>query len=107
KFNQFLLNQVAAVVSVSEASRKDFHRTFRFPERKSVAIPIGIVPGEIELMLHEEGMDVNLTSPYIIQIGGWVQEKDPLGMLGIFKEVLKSRPGLQLVFLGSGPLESR
>lgn len=106
KFNQFLINQVSAVASVSEASRKDFHHTFRFQQSKSLAIPIGIVPEEIELMLKDEGNDVNLTSPFIIQIGGWVPEKDPLGMLGIFKEVLKSRPDLQLVFLGSGPLES-
>lgn len=103
RFNQFLVNQVTSVVSVSKASKIDFHHTFSFPRDHSIEIPIGIVPEEIELMQQEKD-PVDLPKSFIIQIGSWVPEKDPLGMLQIFKEVQKSLPDLQLVFMGSGPL---
>ncbi|WP_057936055.1 glycosyltransferase family 4 protein [Algoriphagus resistens] len=106
RFNQFLVNQVTSVVSVSKESRTDFHQTFSFPQDNSIEIPIGIVPEEIELMQQEKD-PVDLPKSFIIQIGSWVPEKDPLGMLQIFKEVLKSRPDLQLVFMGSGPLAAK
>jgi glycosyltransferase involved in cell wall biosynthesis len=39
----------------------------------------------------------------LIQIGGLVAEKDPLGMLSLFSKI--KNQDLHLVFLGSGPLE--
>lgn len=103
KFNQFLLNSVSGVISVSQASRTDFQRTFRFPKNKSVVIPIGIVPAEIDSKSQEISNVSDLPEPYIIQIGGLVQEKDPLGMLEIFSKLTDSK--LNLIYLGSGPLE--
>lgn len=99
-WNQVLLSQVDAIVSVSEASKIDLMKTFNF-QRPIRVIPIGIVPEEINKKLLQ--FTPALPKPYIIQIGGLVPEKDPLGMLELFKEL--SIPNLHLIFLGSGPLE--
>lgn len=103
KFNQFLINQILGVISVSEASQKDFHQNFKFPEAKSIRIPIGIDSKEIDEKLKEKPTQT-LPKSFLIQIGGWVPEKDPLGMLDIFSRL--SNPDINLILLGSGPLEN-
>lgn len=105
KFNQFLLNSVDSVISVSNASRVDFHQKFKFPVIKSVAVPIGIDPDKIEQELKETGNTSMFSFPYLIQVGSWVPEKEPLTMLDIFKRISSVHPTLNLVFLGSGVLE--
>jgi glycosyltransferase involved in cell wall biosynthesis len=101
-FNLFLVNRVDGVVSVSEASQLDFLQTFRFPKKKCIAVPIGIVPGEIETKLGE--VQTLPEIPYLLQMGSLVPEKDPLAMLEIFECLCKNFPHLQLVYLGSGRL---
>jgi glycosyltransferase involved in cell wall biosynthesis len=103
-FNQFLINRLVGVVSVSEASRTDLQRNFIFDLDKSVVIPIGIDTGEIVEKLKEDTLPT-LPESFLIQIGGWVPEKDPLGMIGIFEKLSPELPDLQFVFMGSGPLE--
>lgn len=103
-FNQFLINRLAGVVSVSESSGTDFHKIFFFSKDKSVVIPIGIDSVEIDQKLKEEP-NLKLPKSFLIQIGGWVPEKDPLGMISIFEKLSVDLPDLHLVFMGSGPLE--
>ncbi|REG91528.1 glycosyltransferase family 4 protein [Algoriphagus antarcticus] len=104
--NQRLIDQVTATVSVSNASAVDFKNTFKFPENKSVVIPIGIDPKAVDFALSEK-LEVDLPKSFLLQIGGLVPEKDPLGMLAIFREVVKHYPDLSLVFLGSGVLKDK
>ena len=104
-FNQWLLNQVSGVVSVSKASKDNLHKTFRLSVEKSIVIPIGIDKKHIELSL-KEAPHSSLPESYLIQIGGLVQEKDPIGMLEIFEQNAKNNPELHLVYVGSGPLEA-
>lgn len=106
KFNQFLINNVSAVISVSKASRIDFHVTFGFPERKSISIPIGIDISSIDKDL-ERKLQIYLPHKFILQIGGLVSEKDPIGMLSVFKDLVKKEPDLHLIFMGSGPLKQK
>lgn len=101
KFNQFLVDRLEGVISVSEASQIDFFKTFRFPVQKSRTIPIGIVSRDIDKKLKE--VQKLPPSRYLIQIGSWVPEKDSLGMLDMFVQLQDE--SLNLVFLGSGPLE--
>lgn len=103
KFNQFLIDSISGVVSVSDASKNDIQKTFSFSKEKSVVIPIGIDPSEIISKSQDVSNVFNLPAPYIIQIGGLVSEKDPLGMLEIFSKL--SDNNVNLIFLGSGPLE--
>jgi glycosyltransferase involved in cell wall biosynthesis len=103
KFNQFLVDRVAGVISVSQASQIDFLKTFRYSRENCRTVPIGIVPKEIENKLKE--VKELPPNPYLIQIGSLVPEKDPFGMLEIFEGFVRDFPDLQLMYLGSGPLE--
>ena len=100
-WNKFLLSKVDGICSVSEASRLDLDQTFGL-NKPITTIPIGIDPKQINQRLTDPSPLI--PSPYLIQIGSLVPEKDPLGMLDIFREL--TFPNLKLVFLGSGPLES-
>ncbi|PZX47769.1 glycosyltransferase [Algoriphagus chordae] len=106
KFNQYLLNQVSGIVSVSNASAANLHDTFRFPQDKSTTIPIGIDSMDIDLKLQQKPT-LPMPEDFLLQIGGLVEEKDPLGMLDIFFEIHKDKPGLKLIFMGSGNLKSK
>lgn len=102
-FNQLLHRQLHAVVSVSEKSKQDYLTLFN--PKRILAIPIGIDPQEIELKLPVGGKGE--TQNYILFVGSLVPEKDPLGMLDIFRDLLPTHPDLKLKFLGSGPLEEK
>ncbi|MFC4873590.1 glycosyltransferase [Negadavirga shengliensis] len=103
--NQWLLNATTAVVSVSESSRRDFHHTFKYQNRISSIISIGIAPGEIKDKIAEPIRITGLPENYLIQIGSLVPEKDPLGLLDLFSKIMKEFSDLNLLFVGSGPLE--
>ncbi|WP_339868386.1 glycosyltransferase family 4 protein [uncultured Algoriphagus sp.] len=105
-FNQWLLNQVAGIVSVSKASAENLHNTFCYPLTKSIVIPIGIDLNEIDLKQKEKTL-INLPENFLLQIGGLVPEKDPLGMLAIFSRISATHQDLHLVFLGSGILREK
>ena len=104
KFNQYLINNVSAVISVSKASRANFHGTFGFPVRNSISIPIGIDISAIDKDLERE-LKIALPPKFILQIGGLVAEKDPMKMLKMFTQFHKKHPTLHLIFMGSGPLK--
>jgi len=98
-FNRFLHSKVDGVISVSENSKKDYLKLFR-PKSIEV-IPIGIDPEEIESKLKQTKNQLN--GEYLIFIGSFVPEKDPIALLNIFKLVLYGSPTLKLVYLGAGP----
>lgn len=99
-FNKLLHSRVDAVISVSDHSRKDYQKLFN--PKQIISIPIGIDPLEIQSKIEKptSGKD-----GYLLFVGSMVAEKDPLGMLDIFKEIVKVNPSLKLKFLGSGPLQ--
>jgi glycosyltransferase involved in cell wall biosynthesis len=99
-WNHWLLRQVDAIVSVSRASKNDLLANFSFPKPIEV-IPIGIDGNEIEGKSRQE--ITGPEPPYLIQIGGLVEEKNPRGMLEIFSKIPDQN--IRLVYMGSGPLE--
>lgn len=106
KFNCWLLNQVSGIVSVSEASKLDLQSTFELNGKPSEVIPIGIDTNEIDQAMKED-LKIELPKKFLIQVGGLVPEKDPLGMLDMFGDLIKDFPDLHLLFLGSGKLENQ
>ncbi|ERM80622.1 hypothetical protein P872_12675 [Rhodonellum psychrophilum GCM71 = DSM 17998] len=103
-WNRLLLERVAGIASVSEASASDVLQTFQLKSKPIRVIPIGIDSLEIDQKRGEEA-NLKLPETFLIQIGGWVPEKDPLGMIGVFERLAADLPDLHLVFMGSGSLE--
>lgn len=100
-WNKWLLSKVDGIISVSKASKMDLLNTFSSKKPIEV-IPIGINPPQILKSMESE--IESMPDSYLIQIGGLVPEKDPLGMLSIFAGL--QNQNIHLVFLGSGPLDS-
>ena len=102
--NQFLLNQVNGIISVSKASQQDLVETFDLMDFPHQVIPIGIDPIQIKLQ-SESNLKIELPEFFILQVGGLVPEKDPLGTVALFQKLTVINSDLSLIFLGSGPLE--
>ena len=101
-FNRWLMTEVKAVISVSEATLSDFSSIFKV--KHQVSIPIGIDTAVISKSLSLTASRI-IEGEYLVFIGGLVPEKDPFGMLEIFERINKNFPELHLVYVGSGPLE--
>lgn len=105
KFNQFLINQVQGIASVSKASKDDLETTFSIPNFEHRVISIGIDPDQIDIQ-RSQSLDLELPEKFLLQVGGLVIEKDPLGTLDLFYSLKERHSQLRLVFLGSGLLEN-
>ncbi|WP_343854448.1 glycosyltransferase family 4 protein [Algoriphagus jejuensis] len=105
RFNQFLINQVSAVASVSKASKEDIHCSFSFPINRSRVLPIGIETNSVNHLANGD-ISIQLPESFLLQIGGLVEEKAPLAMLSIFVKLQKKYTWLKLLYVGSGSLES-
>ncbi|UJP64163.1 glycosyltransferase family 4 protein [Mongoliitalea daihaiensis] len=102
-FNQFLLNRIQGIASVSRASLRDLNRTFKTPTIPHQVIPIGIDLQELQDKLNQS-VDVKLKKPFLLQLGGLVPEKSPIGMLEIVHTLQDT--SFDLVFMGNGPLKA-
>ncbi|NVJ47559.1 MAG: glycosyltransferase family 4 protein [Cytophagia bacterium] len=98
KFNQFLLNRVDGVVSVSEASQKDMQDFFSLKRPKFQVIPIGISLNDLEANFSDS------KETELVHIGGFTFEKNHRELLSIFENLSKKYPKLTLRLIGNGPL---
>ena len=85
-FNKFLHSHVDAVISVSENSKFDYQKLYK--PKMITSIPIGIDAEEIDKKLAQE--DFQYDKDYLLFVGSLVPEKDPLGLLKIYKEIRKT-----------------
>lgn len=102
--NKFYISKVSYVISVSKECEKDFKHCFNFPVNKIQTIEIGVekqklgaIPSDLT-KIFEKG-------PIIVHIGGFVPEKNHLGLIRIFPDILKHFPRTQLLLLGKGRLQ--
>ena len=103
--NKFLLKQVAQVISVSKSCSEDLITFFSFPESQVDTVEIGIelnpiggLPADLK-PIFEKG-------PVVLNVASMVPEKNQLGLLRIFTEVVKQSGNAQLIIIGKGKLES-
>jgi glycosyltransferase involved in cell wall biosynthesis len=100
-----LLSQVDAVASVSQASKENFKVTFPKFQKEVAYLPIGI---PIDQHTPAQGLpDFLKGKKYLLQVGGLVREKNPLFTLKLFESLAGEFSELELVFVGSGPLEKQ
>ena len=100
RFNQFLFNQVDALISVSNYSKEDLDRFISNPKPHQ-AIPIGIEFPERPI--------VRKSTPFqiLVHLAGFTQEKNHEGVLRIFEKFLVNHPKFQLWLMGDGPEKSK
>lgn len=103
KFNSFLYKEVARVISVSEASKKDFLLHFPYFKAKTETIPIGLEKNDniSSASLRPEGRK------NIIHVGGFSFEKNHQGLIRIFEQILKKNDQVHLHLVGDGPLRPK
>lgn len=104
--NAFLLKKVDLIISVSRASLKDLNSLFPFTKDKSRVIPVGV---ENKTFINQ----TNSKSPFrhketfnLIHIGSFTREKNHIGLLRIFKNILAKDSKVHLNLIGGGPLIS-
>lgn len=98
KFNQFLLNQVEGIASVSKASQEDMNRAFPLKKPIYRVIPIGISP--ISKGLNSP----NSKKKELVHIGGFTFEKNHFHLLELFEDLLQGDAEYHLKLIGDGPL---
>lgn len=100
-YNTFLFKNVNYVISVSDASKKDFIKYFPFLEEKTEVIPVGLE--------YEESIQKKILEPknakHIIHVGGFSFEKNHKGLIRIFKNLKYKEKGAHLHLVGDGPLK--
>ena len=102
--NHFYISKLDYVISVSKECEKDFIKTFRFSQNKIRTVEIGVEDRIIKkkpLFLEEIKTKANTV---FCHIGSFVPEKNHVGLIRIFAEVVKKYPDSQLVLIGKGHL---
>jgi glycosyltransferase involved in cell wall biosynthesis len=73
--------------------------------RLSTEIPTMLSRGERERIRSE--LDLPERAPVFIHVGRFIEQKNHLGLLRIFRTVLRARPDAVLVLLGQGPMQDQ
>ncbi len=102
--NKFLLSRVDQVISVSKSCSDDLVTFFSFPEAKVATVEIGIELNPVG-SLPVDLKPIFERGPVVLNVASMVPEKNQLGLLRIFSEVLKNVGSAQLIIIGKGKLE--
>ncbi len=96
---KFLLQQADAIISVSDASRRDTIGLIPELSGRTTVVPIGItfIPCKRSEALSGPG-------PHLVHVGGFSFEKNHAGLLRIFTHVKKEIPTAKLWLASDGPL---
>lgn len=106
-WNRALLRGVDRVISVSEASARDFARVYRFAPARMATIPRGTAcpePGGREerrrRLAHVASLDPR--APILVHVGSFTPEKNHHGLVAAFARVRARRLDARLVLIGEG-----
>lgn len=102
-FNGFLYKNVDGIASVSNESMNDLNKLFAETKGKTSVIPIGIETFGLH-STQNKSRKKNHHELQLVHVGGFSFEKNHVGLLSIFKKLLKYYPQAQLKLIGDGPL---
>ncbi|RIW13095.1 glycosyltransferase [Algoriphagus lacus] len=98
QYNEFLLNQVEGIVSVSQTAQEDMRSFFKLNKPELLVIPIGVETRLQSMCSPKEG------KRELVHIGGFTFEKNHGELLDIFQRLSDKDPSFRLILIGEGPL---
>lgn len=104
-FNKWLIGQVAHVISVSELCRLDFVRTYSFDPSRTITIPIGLELENTNLKVPPDLASIFESGSILVNVAGFVPEKNHAGLLRIFAMISEAVPDCKLLLIGEGKLK--
>jgi glycosyltransferase involved in cell wall biosynthesis len=96
---QIALRHADSIRVVSEKIKKQV-------EHFRVKAPVHVLPVFVDLSRFQAVAREPHDGKVVLWVGRFEAEKNPLGAIEVFKEVLKTEPNARLVMLGSGTMES-
>jgi glycosyltransferase involved in cell wall biosynthesis len=97
------IRSAAAVITDSEASRRDIMRVLNVPGERISVIPLAVgrdvEPISSEAVGRALG-SLDITQPYVLSLAASAPRKNTLGVLQVFGRVWRSCPDVQLVLTG-------
>jgi glycosyltransferase involved in cell wall biosynthesis len=103
-YNKFLVEHIDYTISVSDLCSVDFVRVFNYDTQKQQTTPIGIENKKIN-DFPSDLRYLKKKGPLLLNIAGFVPEKNHIGLIYIFEKVLLKYPSAQLLLIGKGKLE--
>ena len=104
--NKWLMKELDGVASVSEECRVDFVNTFLWNTKAIECLPIGIKNNNVKPYSTLQEIGISGAGPFLLNVAGFVKEKNHEGLIRIFKKLLHSYPDAKLILIGEGKLQS-
>jgi glycosyltransferase involved in cell wall biosynthesis len=109
-WNRLFFSYASKIISVSNASARDFGKLFPSYENRITTIPIGIEVGKADatkIPAALNGIQLRDNSgPVLIHVGGFTFEKNHVSLISIFEKILQQQPTATLHLIGDGPLKA-
>jgi len=100
------IRSAAAVITDSDASRRDIIRVLNVPEDRISVIPLAVgldVEPPSTATVAQVLASLDVRPPYVLSLAAPAPRKNTAGVLRVFGRVSRVDPGLQLVLTGVGP----
>ena len=101
------MKELDGVASVSEECRVDFVNTFSWNAKPIECLPIGIKNNNVKPYSTLQEIGISGAGPFLLNVAGFVKEKNHEGLIRIFKKLLYSYPDAKLILIGEGKLQSQ
>lgn len=103
--NRMIMKQVDYVASVSRECMNDFVVCFPFLKNNIRCLPIGVSLHKSNPYSSPSVINVSGKGPFILNVAGFVPEKNHSGLINIFSKTRLSFPDAQLLLIGEGRLK--
>lgn len=104
--NKWLMKELDGVASVSEECKLDFISTFSWNKKSIECLPIGIKNNYVKPHNSLQEIGISGAGPFLLNVAGFVKEKNHEGLIRIFKKILESYTDAKLILIGEGKLQT-
>lgn len=106
KINRMLMKEVDYVASVSNECMNDFLSCFPSFEKKIQCLPIGVLSDYKSKYSSLSEINISGGGPFILNVAGFVPEKNHSGLIDIFSKIITRFPDARLLLIGEGRLKN-